>query len=70
MCIYIFLYVLAVSSPYLFVFGNDPVRGTHEQVMMQVELVRLSYGDGIAWDFYFYDFESVVNIYVLGLFIL
>ena len=51
-------------------FGNDRVRGTREQVMMQVELVRLSYGEGIAWDFYFYDFESVVNIYVLGLFIL
>jgi len=26
-----------------------------------VELVRLSYGEGIAWGFYFYDFESVVK---------
>jgi len=47
------LYVLNVSSPYLLVFGDDRVRGTREQVMMQVELVRLSYGAGIAWGFYF-----------------
>ena len=64
------LYVLTVSSPYLLVFGDDHVRGTREQVMMQVELVRLNYGEGITWGSYFYDFESVVNIYVLGLFIL
>ena len=51
--IYIFLYVLTVSSPYLLVFGNDRVRGTCEHVMMQVELVRLSYKEGIAWGFYF-----------------
>jgi len=50
---YIFLYVLTVSSPYLLVFGDDRVRGTREQVMMQVELVMLSYGEGIAWGFYF-----------------
>ena len=30
------LCVLTVSSPYLFVFGDDRVRGTREQVMMQV----------------------------------
>jgi len=65
-----FLNVLTVSSPYLLVFGDDRVRGTREQVMMQVELVRLSYGEGIAWGFYFYEFESVVHIYVLGLFVL
>jgi len=52
------------------VFGDDRVRDTREQVMMQVERVRLNSGEGIAWGFYFYDFESVVNIYVLGLFIL
>jgi len=44
---YIFLYVLSVSSPYLLVFGDDRVCGTREQVMMQVELVRLSYGEGL-----------------------
>ena len=41
------MYVLIVSSPYLLVFGDDRVRGTREQVMMQVELVRLSYGEGL-----------------------
>jgi len=49
-CIYvfrIFLCVLSVSSPYLLVFGDDRVRGTREQVMMQVELVRLSCGEGM-----------------------
>ncbi|QCD79012.1 hypothetical protein DEO72_LG1g2649 [Vigna unguiculata] len=30
--------VVAMHSPYLLVFGNDRVRGTREQVMMQVEL--------------------------------
>jgi len=29
------------------VFGDDRVRGTREQVMMQVELVRLSCGEGL-----------------------
>jgi len=43
MCVGIFYVALSVSSPYLFVFGDDRVRGTREQVMMQVELVRLSY---------------------------
>jgi len=36
-----------LSSPYLLVFGDDRVCGTREQMMlMQVVLVRLSYGDG------------------------
>ena len=43
----IFSCVLTVSSPYLFVFGDDRVRGTREQVMIQVELVRLSCGEGM-----------------------
>ena len=49
-CIYVigmFLCVSSVSSPYLPVFGDDRVRGTREQVMMQVELVRLSCGEGM-----------------------
>ena len=29
-----------VSSPYLLVFGDDRVRGTREQMMLQVDLVR------------------------------
>jgi len=43
----IFICVSSVSSPYLLVFGNDCVLGTREQVMMQVELVRLSCGEGM-----------------------
>ena len=49
-----FLCVSSVSSPYLLVFGDDRVRGTREQVMMQVELVRLSCGEGMIMGFYYY----------------
>jgi len=38
--------VYFVSSPYLLVFGDDRVRGTWEQMMLQVDLVRLSSGAG------------------------
>jgi len=51
-----FLCVSSVSSPYLFVFGDDRVRGTREQVMMQVELVRLSCGEGMIMGFYYHVF--------------
>ena len=44
--IYIYIYVYFVSSPYLLVFGDDRVRGTREQMMLQVDLVRLSNGAG------------------------
>ena len=37
-----YFYVLSFSSPYLLVFGDDRVHGTREQMMLQVELVRLS----------------------------
>jgi len=41
---------ILLSSPYLLVFGDDRVRGTREQMMLiQVVLVRLSHGAGIAW---------------------
>jgi len=43
----VYIYVLSFSSPYLLVFGDDRVRGTREQVMLQLELVRLSCGEGI-----------------------
>jgi len=46
-----FLCISFVSSPYLLLFGNDCVRGTREQVMMQVELVRLSCREGIIMGF-------------------
>jgi len=32
------------------VFGDDRVRDTREQMMLQVDLVRLSDGAGIAWE--------------------
>ena len=33
-------------------FGDDRVHGTREHMILQVVLVRLSYGAGIAWEFY------------------
>jgi len=48
--IYWYMFYL-LNSPYLLVFGDDRVRGTHEQMMlMQVVLVRLSHRGGIAWE--------------------
>jgi len=46
----------SISSPYLLVFGDDRVRSTREQVMMQVELVRLSCGEWMIMEFYYYVF--------------
>jgi len=40
-----------VSSPYLLVFGDDRVYSTREQMMLQVDSVRLDDGAGIAWEF-------------------
>ena len=48
MYVCMFLCVSIVNSPYLLVVGDDRVRGTLEQVMMQVELVRLSDGEGMT----------------------
>jgi len=55
----IYLYVLTVSSPYMLVFGDDRVRGTHEQVMIQVELVRLSCGEGLIMGIFMFMFLSL-----------
>jgi len=51
---YLYMFIL-LRSPYLLVFGDDRVRGTREQMMLlQVGLVRLNAGAGIAWEcFYF-----------------
>jgi len=38
----------SVSSPYLLVFGDDCVRGTWEQSMLQVDLVRHRAGAGLV----------------------
>jgi len=48
-CVYNCYMFYLLSSPYLLVFGDDRVCGTREQMMlMQVVLVRLSHGAGIA----------------------
>jgi len=60
-CHFYMLYLL--SSPYLFVIGDDRVRGTREQMMlMQVVLVKLSCGEGIAWEFYLYIYFLLLEI--------
>jgi len=46
-CICVWYTFMFYLLPYLLVFGDDRVRGTHEQVMSQVKLVRLSCGEGI-----------------------
>jgi len=47
----LFYMINLLSSPYLLVFSDDRVCGTHEQLMlMQVVLVRLSHGAGITWE--------------------
>jgi len=36
-----YIYVcLTISSPYLLVFGDDCIRGTREQMILQVDLVK------------------------------
>jgi len=56
-CIYAYF---IVSSPYLLMFGDDRVRSTHEQMMLQVDLVTLrdeawaSWGDFI--ELFYYEF--------------
>ncbi|QCD87578.1 hypothetical protein DEO72_LG3g2115 [Vigna unguiculata] len=41
-------HVMEMDSPYLLAVGDDRVHDTREQVMMQVELVRLSCGEGMT----------------------
>ena len=51
------MYVVFISSPYLLVFGDDRVRGTREQrMLMQVVLVELSCGEGIARESFIFIF--------------
>jgi len=59
--------VLHISSPYLLVFGDDRVRGTREQMMLQVDLVMRRVGVELAWEknifirvFMFYDFRIIL----------
>ena len=51
----------SISSPYLLVCGDDRVRGTREQSMLQVDLVRHRVrvrlvGRGLSQSFIFYEF--------------
>jgi len=48
-----YIYVYFVSSPYLNVFGDNHVCGTREQMMLQVDLVRLRARAGLDWDPHF-----------------
>jgi len=64
--IYMMMYVVFISSPYLLVFGDDRVRGTREQrMLMQVEPVMLSREWGSSWGNFLYllylFLETVVN---------
>jgi len=40
--------IYSVSSLYLLMFGDDHVCGTREQIMLQVDPVRLGDGAGIT----------------------
>jgi len=56
MCMPFYLLYL-LSSPYLLMIGDDHVRGTREQMMlMQVVLVELSCGEGIARESFIFIF--------------
>jgi len=39
-CFIYIIDVFIINSPYLLVFGNDRVRGTREQMILLVDLVR------------------------------
>jgi len=54
-----------LSSPYLLVFGDDRIHGIREQMMlMQVVLVELSHGEGIAREFYALLYFMILISYV------
>ena len=61
--IIVMMYVDFISSPYLLVFGDDRVRGTREQVMMQVELVRLSCREGLIMGIFIFMFCHSILTY-------
>jgi len=50
-----------ISSLYLLVFGDDCVRGTREQMMLQVDLVRHRAETGLAWEIFY----RVVLLWIL-----
>ena len=54
-----YVYDYFVSSPYLLMFGDDRVRSTREQMMLQVDLVRLSIGAGKTHENNFIEFYDL-----------
>jgi len=58
--------LISLSSPYLFVFGDDRVRGTREQrMLMQVVpvMLRLGASDSMGFlylCFYYFGFEIIM----------
>jgi len=46
--------ILIISSPYLLMFGDDRVRSTREQMMLQVDLLRLRAGARLVLEREFY----------------
>jgi len=67
-CIYAYF---IISSPYLLVFGDDHVRGAHEQMMLQVDLVRYKVRAGLDGDkeflrvLMFYDLDQFCKLVLL-----
>jgi len=59
----VYIYVYSASSPYLFVFGDDRVRGTQEQMILQVDLVspRDRAGLVLEEDFFYQSFYYVLE---------
>jgi len=51
-----------LSSPYLLVFGDDRIRGIHEQMVLQVGLVRRRAGAGLVLGSFSQSFYIVVKI--------
>jgi len=63
---YIFYMFILLSSHYLFVISNDHVHGIRDQMMLlQVVLVRLSYGAGIAWEFYITQLLDIIIEFII-----
>jgi len=65
------MFVLIVRSPYLLVLGDDRVRGTREQMMLHVDLVRHKVGAGLVGRrffskfYYLMYFKDYVNVWII-----
>jgi len=59
---FVYMIVLNVSSPYLLMFGDDRVRGTREQMTLQVDLVRHRAEAGLVLGEDFYQSFTILCI--------